>query len=71
MYIMWHAYCLLFSVTFTIYYIYVYFLPSLARFTTRNATLTLRQAIYYSLLSSSGGTQSGSHFMLCFDSTAQ
>ena len=67
---MWHAYCLLFSIT-VYHLLYIYFLPSLAGFTTWNATLTLRQAIYYSLLSSSGGTQSGSHFMIGFDSTAQ
>ena len=68
---MWHTYRLLFSITIYHLYIYIYFLPSLVGFTTWNATLMCRQAIYYSLLSSSGGTQSGSHFMLCFDSTAQ
>ena len=67
---MWHTYRLLFSIT-VYHLLYIYFLPSLARFTTWNVTFTLRQAIYYSVLSSSGGTQSGSHFMICFDSTAQ
>ena len=51
---------LLFSIT--IYHLlYQNLLPSLSEYTTQNATLTLRQAIYYSLLASSGGTQSGSH----------
>ena len=41
--------------------LYINLLPSLSRFTTQNATLMLRQAIYYSLLSNSGGTWSGNH----------
>ena len=41
--------------------LYINLLPSLSRFTTRNATLMLRQAIYYSLLSISGGTWSGNY----------
>ena len=56
---------LLFSILFsiTVYHLlyYINLLPSLVGFTTQNATLTCRQAIYYSLLSSSGGTQSGNH----------
>ena len=55
------------TVSFTIFnnhlpcLLYKNFLPSLSEYTTWNATLTLRQAIYYGLLASSGGTQSGNH----------
>ena len=53
-------YHLLFSIT--IYHLlYKNFLPSLSEYTTRTTTLMLRQAIYYGLLASSGGTQSGNH----------
>ena len=55
---------------FAVFYnrlLYINLLPSLSRFTTQNATLMLRQAIYYSLLSNSGGTWSGSHCCSLYD----
>ena len=63
MYYLKLSYHLLFSITiyglpFTIYHLNL--LPSYPD-TQHRMSLTLRQAIYYSLLASSGGTQSGNH----------